>query len=74
MHFNTVWLLLMLHHLEREVGNLIDRLRHAGDFFCLRQQGIIKTGNSNIFWNGDTFFFKSIDNIVSGNIVIHQQA
>ncbi|STW10246.1 Uncharacterised protein [Klebsiella grimontii] len=74
MHFNTVRLLLMLYHLEREVSNFIDRLCHAGNFFGLRQQGIIKTGNSDIFWNGDTFFFKPIDNIVGSNIVINQQA
>jgi hypothetical protein len=48
---------LMLHHLKREVSNFIYRLCNAGDFFSLRQQGIVKTGNSNIFRNGDAFSF-----------------
>jgi hypothetical protein len=33
---------LMLHHLKREVSNFIYRLCNAGDFFSLRQQGIVK--------------------------------
>ena len=57
MHFNTVRLLLMCHHLKREVSYFIYRLCNAGDFFSLRQQGIIKAGDRNIFRNGDAFFF-----------------
>ena len=57
MHFNTVRLLLIFHHLESEMSDFTYRLRNAGNSFCLRQQGIIKTGNRNIFWNGDAFCF-----------------
>lgn len=57
MHFNTVRLLLMFHHLKREVSYFIYRLCNAGDFFSLRQQGIIKAGDRNIFRNRDAFFF-----------------
>lgn len=71
MHFDTVLLRLMLHHLEGQMRDFIYWLRNAGDFFGLRQQAIVKTGNSNIFRNGDSFFLQAIDNIVCRNIVIN---
>ena len=71
MHFNTVLLRLMLHHLEGQMRDFIYGLRNAGDFFGLRQQSIVKTGNSNIFRNRDSIFLQAIDNIVCRNIVIN---